>query len=174
MTKATSKSKDTITIAAIITVLIISVADAGSVKIAYSQSSNTPNFSLKTLDGKQVSLESFRGKPVMLWFMSTDCPSCFAQVDAVKQLKSEYTNKLDILLIDIMPTDSSQDLQSFLEKFGISQWKATLDTDGVAIKYGIIQTDSTVIVDTNGNIVFKHLGLSDYQQLKDTVAKIIV
>jgi hypothetical protein len=49
MSKTTSsKSKTAITIAAIITVLIISVVAAGSVKIAYSQSSNTPDFSLKT------------------------------------------------------------------------------------------------------------------------------
>jgi len=134
MTKATSKSKATITIAAIIIVLIVSVAAAGSVKIAYSQSANTPDFNLKTLDGKQVSLESFKGKPVVLWFMATWCPSCVGQAGAIKQVSSEYGNKLNVLVIDLWAAqniggqstqgfnaETGSDLQAFIAKYGSPQ-----------------------------------------------------
>src|SRR6266568_9040374 len=138
MSKATSesKSKSTITIAAIIIVLIISVSAAGSVKIAYSESSNTPNFSLKTIDGKQVSLESFKGKPLVLWFMATWCPSCVGQAAAIKQVSSEYGNKLNVLVIDLwapqnlgqsaqgLGAESANDLQAFVVKNGSPQWNA--------------------------------------------------
>ncbi|MGB7955329.1 MAG: TlpA disulfide reductase family protein [Candidatus Nitrosopolaris sp.] len=187
MSKTTSsKSKTTITIAAIITVLIISVAAAGSVKIAYSQSSNTRDFSLKTLDGKQVSLESFKGKPLLLWFMATWCPTCVGQVGAIKQVTSEYGNKLNVLVIDMwaaqnigqsaqgLDAETSNDLQAFLAKYGSPQWSAALDTNRVTIKYGITQVDSTVVVDGNGKIVFTNLGPSGYQPLKDALTKVVV
>ena len=187
MSKATSKSKTTITIAAIITVLIVSVAAAGSVKIAYSQSSNTPDFSLKTIDGKQVSLESFKGKPVVLWFMATWCPSCVGQAGAIKQVSSEYGNKLNVLVIDLWAAqniggqtaqgfnaETGSDLQAFVAKYGSPQWNAALDTDRVTIKYGITQVDSTVLIDSTGKIVFENLGPSGYQPLKDAAAKIIL
>jgi cytochrome oxidase Cu insertion factor (SCO1/SenC/PrrC family) len=38
-----------------------------------------PNFTLSTLDGKQVSLSDFRGKPVMLNFWYTTCPGCLKE-----------------------------------------------------------------------------------------------
>ena len=49
-----------------------------------------------------------------------------------------------------------------------------LDTGGVTIKYGITQVDSTVVVDVNGNIVFKNVGPSGYQPLKDALAKVVI
>lgn len=188
MSKATSesKSKSTITIAAIIIVLIISVSAAGSVKIAYSQSSNTPNFSLKTLDGKQVSLESFKGKPLVLWFMAAWCPSCVGQAGAIKQVSSEYGNKINVLVIDLwssqnigqsaqgLNAESGNDLQAFIAKNGSPQWMAALDTDRATIKYGITQVDSTVVVDGSGKIVFTNLGPSGYQPLKDALAKVVI
>src|SRR5215813_13200179 len=38
-----------------------------------------PNFTLTTLDGKQVSLSQVRGKPVMLNFWYSTCPGCLAE-----------------------------------------------------------------------------------------------
>jgi hypothetical protein len=64
------------------------------------------------------------------------------------------------------------DLQDFLAKHGGSKWKAALDTDKAVVKYGILEVDSTVIVDKNGNIAFKNLGSTGYQPLKEAVSKI--
>ena len=49
-----------------------------------------------------------------------------------------------------------------------------LDTGGVTLKYGITQVDSTVVVNINGNIVFKNVGPSGYQPLKDALAKVVI
>jgi thiol-disulfide isomerase/thioredoxin len=146
-----------------------------------------PNFNLKTVDGKQVSLQSFKGKPLVLWFMATWCTSCVDSASAIKQVKSQYNDKLNVLVIDLWSTQSiggssaqglnaetEKDLQDFLAKFGSPQWNAALDTDKATIKYGINQVDSMVLVDGNGNIVFKNLGPPGYQLLKDAVSKVVV
>jgi thiol-disulfide isomerase/thioredoxin len=180
------KTKTMIITPIIITVLILSAVGVGTTKIAYSLSNNSaPDFKLTTIDGKQVSLESFKGKPLILWFMAAWCPSCVGQAGAIKQVATEYGNKINVLVIDLWATqnigqsaqglnaESGNDLQAFIAKNGSPQWNAALDTDRVTIKYGITQVDSTVVVDVNGNIVFTNLGPSGYQPLKDALTKVV-
>jgi len=188
ITSFPSKLKTTTIItAAIVTILVISLAVVGTTKLAYSLNNNgAADFNLKTVDGKQISLESFKGKPLVLWFMAAWCPSCVGQADAIKQVSSEYGNKLNVLVIDLwapqnigqsaqgLNAETANDLQAFIAKNGSPQWKAALDTVGVTIKYGITQVDSTVVVDGNGNIVFKNLGPSGYQPLKDALTKVVI
>jgi len=182
------KTKTMIIKPIIILILILSVAGAGTTtKIAYSLSTSTaPDFKLTTIDGKQVSLESFKGKPLVLWFMAAWCPSCVGQAAAIKQLSSEYGNKINVLVIDLwalqnigqiaqgLNAETDNDLQSFIAKNGSPQWNAALDTDRVTINYGITQVDSTVVVDSNGNVVLTNLGPSGYQPLKDALTKVVV
>jgi thiol-disulfide isomerase/thioredoxin len=180
------KTKTMIITPIIITVLILSAVGVGTTKIAYPLSNNSaPDFKLTTIDGKQVSLESFKGKPLILWFMAAWCPSCVGQAGAIKQVSTEYGNKINVLVIDLWATqnigqsaqglnaESGNDLQAFIAKNGSPQWNAALDTDRVTIKYGITQVDSTVVVDVNGNIVFTNLGPSGYQPLKDALTKVV-
>ncbi len=129
------------------------VANAHLVKYASSDSSidKASDFNLKTLDGKQITIASFKGKPTVIWFMAAWCPSCIGQTDAIKKVKSEFGDNINILVIDM--------------------W-SLVDTDRVTIKYGITEVDSTVVVDANGNILLKHLGPSGYQPIKDTISKL--
>jgi hypothetical protein len=48
-------------------------------------------------------------------------------------------------------------LQDFLAKHGNSKWKAILDIDKASRRYGIVEVDSTVIVNKNCNVAFKNL-----------------
>ncbi|MGI0043049.1 MAG: TlpA family protein disulfide reductase [Nitrososphaeraceae archaeon] len=163
-------NSEAILIIAIFTVIIITVAGAVSTyKIVNAINDKAPDFSLKTIDGEQISLQSFKGKPAVLWFMSLSCPSCYAQADVFKQIKNEYGTKIDVLVIDML-RDSDADLQDFIAKFGSPDWKVTVDTGQVAIKYGITVTDSTIVVDGDGNIKFKNLGPAGYQQIKDIIS----
>jgi len=50
-------------------------------------------------------------------------------------------------------------LEDFLAKHGNSTWKAILDIDidKASRRYGIVEVDSTVIVNKNCNVAFKNL-----------------
>jgi peroxiredoxin len=189
MTRTTSKSKTTSTtiVITIVAALIVVVVASGAAKEAYSDSNNNaPDFSLKTVDGNQVSLQSFKGKPLVLWFMAAWCPSCVGQAGAINKVSSEYGNKINVLVIDLwaaqnigqssqgLNAETGNDLKDFIAKNGSPQWNAALDTDRVTIKYGITQVDSTVVVDSNGKIVFMNRGPSGYQSLKDALTKVVL
>ena len=178
----------------LIAITFVLIIPTVTTKSVYSEGNNAPNFNLKTIgggddDGKQISLESFKGKPVILWFMATWCPSCVGQAAAIKQITEEYGNKVNVVVIDLWSAqnigqqqqsiqrfnaETQSNLQSFVAKYGSPQWNATFDTDGVSIKYGIMEVDSTVIVDGNGNVILTHLGPSGYQPIKDALAKTII
>ena len=53
--------------------------------------------------------------------------------------------------------EAAKDLQDFLAKHGNSKWKAILDIDKASRRYGIVEVDSTVVVNKNCNVVFKNL-----------------
>jgi thiol-disulfide isomerase/thioredoxin len=186
---ATSRKSKSITMYVLFLIAFAAAVSSNSIKYAYSDNNvnKAPDFDLKTLDGKQVTLESFKGKPVILWFMATWCPSCVDQADAIKKVKLEYRDKLDVLVIDMWSTqgiggpgadglnaETTKDLQNFLSTHGSPEWKATMDTNRAFIKYGITEVDSTVVLDHNGSILLKHLGPSGYQPIKDALTKVVV
>jgi len=60
-----------------------------------------PSFSLKTLDGKQVSFDSLRGKPVLVDFWATWCAPCVQSMPKLAHLYEQTKGKgLVVLTID--------------------------------------------------------------------------
>ena len=67
-----------------------------------------PGFVLTDLDGKTVTLESLRGKPVMLEFGSYTCPVFRRMVNQVEQLRRDFGNAVHWVMIytrEAHPTD---------------------------------------------------------------------
>ena len=55
------------------------------------------DFTLKDLDGKEVKLESFKGKVVLLNFWATWCGPCKAEIPGFVELQEKYKDKLTIV-----------------------------------------------------------------------------
>ncbi|MCB9082156.1 MAG: TlpA family protein disulfide reductase [Lewinellaceae bacterium] len=59
-----------------------------------------PQFTAKTLDGKQVSSANFLGKVVVLNFYFTSCPPCVAEVPGLNRLQKLYAGQ-DVVFLAI-------------------------------------------------------------------------
>lgn len=66
---------------------------------------DAPGFTLKNLEGKDVSLSDFKGKWVILDFWGTWCPWCIKGFPALKEAYSKYAGKLEIIGIDCGDTE---------------------------------------------------------------------
>lgn len=61
--------------------------------------SEAPGFTLINRDGKEISLKSLRGKPVVLCFWTTYCKECLTELDFLAPLYEKYKDKLHFLCV---------------------------------------------------------------------------
>ncbi len=118
-------------------------------KIAVEQ--NAPDFRLKDLEGRQVSLGDFRGRPVLLVFGTTWCPYCREEIPRIKELYRQNRGKrLEVLNIYI--NEETKKVADFASKQALP-YPVLLDSDGkVAEQYLVRGVPTLVLVDPQGKV----------------------
>lgn len=119
-----------------------------------------PDFAVQTLDGKPLKLSDTTGKVVLLNFWATWCGPCRMEIPDLIVLQNEYKDSLQIisLLVDV---DDVDDAKRFVQSAGIN-YPVALATTDIRLKYGGVSALPTLfMLDTQGRIVQKHVGLYD-------------
>uniref|UniRef100_A0A7C5Z7D7 TlpA family protein disulfide reductase n=1 Tax=Caldicellulosiruptor owensensis TaxID=55205 RepID=A0A7C5Z7D7_9FIRM len=126
------------------------------------------NFKLVSVDGKEYSLSDFRGKKVLLNFFATWCPPCRAEIPDFERF---YKENRDVILIGINIQEDKATVEEFLNSMGVT-YPVLLDRDGkVSAQFGIEGIPTTFLIDENGKIVAKNVGMMTYEQLKKFAGK---
>jgi peroxiredoxin len=121
---------------------------------------NRVDFSLKSIDGQTVTSESLRGEVVVLAFGASWLPLSKTQLQGVRKLADEYSNKGVVVYWVSTESDDAksknyatdQQLKSFSQKYGLNV-TVLRDPNGViSKKFGVDQLPSIVILDKEGNI----------------------
>jgi peroxiredoxin len=110
------------------------------------------DFVLKDLEGQNVRLSDYKGKPVLLYFMATWCPECRATIPHLKEIYSSYnTRGLVLFIIDVM--ESREKALAFSKKYNLP-FPTLLDGEGkVYNSYGVVGVPVKVLIDRNGGII---------------------
>jgi peroxiredoxin len=135
--------------------------------------SKAPEFSLKDLNGKRITLSSFKGKVVLLNFWATWCPPCLAEMPSFKKLYSEMRSSgLEIIAIS---TDRSvNETRGFTDKKGFD-FPILMDEDRAVTKqYKVFSLPTTFLIDRNGVIIEKFFGENDWasREMKKKIGKL--
>jgi len=92
--------------------------DSDSVGI--NQGQLAPDFSVKTVDGNEVSLRSLTDdKPTVVYFFATWCPNCANDLAAVKKVFPKYKDKINFLAIDMDSRESESVIRNYQKSKGI-------------------------------------------------------
>ena len=110
-----------------------------------------PDFTLKNIDGKEVSLSDFKGKIVFINFWATWCGPCRHEVPAFVELQEEYGDDLVILGISVDQGDLSV-VPTFAKEYNINYEILYANAEVVAMYGGIRSIPTTYIVDRDGYI----------------------
>jgi len=123
-----------------------------------SPGTKAPNFSVKDIDGKPVSLQQFKGKtPILYNVWSTACPVSQKQVPHVSKLAAKYKGK--VVVIEGNVDAKAPQLKSYLKKHSLMNSKVVMDTDKtVAVAYGARVTPTAYLIDKNGVIQAVYAG----------------
>lgn len=110
-----------------------------------------PNFTLKNLDGKDVSLSDFKGKWVILDFWGSWCIWCIKGFPELKEAYSKYKDELVIIGIDC--NESVADWKAGVAKYELP-WVNVYCPEGNSLTadFGIQGFPTKAIVDPEGKI----------------------
>jgi thiol-disulfide isomerase/thioredoxin len=131
-------------------------------------------FSVPTLDGGTFSLADQKGKPTVVFFMAYWCGTCVPEAQALDRIHQEYGDKVSILALDIDPSSSPQALQRFVQMAGNPSYTFGFDKDNTVLqKFKVRSLDTTIIIDADGNIVYRDSYPTPYKTLKAALEKVV-
>ena len=110
-----------------------------------------PDFTLKNLEGQDVSLFDFRGKWVILDFWGSWCPWCIKGFPELKEAYAKYSDKLVIIGVDCRESES--DWKAGVEKYQLP-WVNVYNPEGsdITTEYGVQGYPTKAIIDPEGKI----------------------
>ena len=114
---------------------------------------------LRTLDGKNATLTSYKGKILLLNFWATWCGPCREEMPDLDNLYQKYQN-LGLVVVGVSLDSDRSDARDFIEEIGI-QYPIYWDgMDGPLAKTlgGIFALPTTFLFDANGKLVKKIVG----------------
>lgn len=137
------------------------------------QRTPAPNFTLNDLRGETLSLSDFKGKVVVLDFMTTGCPTCTEEIKHLNDLYEKYSINVAIIMISIDPNgDTPETLQQFVGKYAIT-WFVVSDTANVNHDYGVSAIPTQVVIDKNGYIHTRFVGVTAASTLSKEIDQLL-
>jgi thiol-disulfide isomerase/thioredoxin len=117
-----------------------------------------PDFQVKDLDGKDLSLQAYKGKVVLLNFWATWCGPCRAEIPGLVDLQNKYKDRLQIVGM-VVDDEDDHELRDVVKSAAIN-YPVALTTAPVRMAYGGITALPTVfVINADGRVVQKHVGL---------------
>ncbi|HUN60692.1 MAG TPA: TlpA disulfide reductase family protein [Candidatus Sulfotelmatobacter sp.] len=117
-----------------------------------------PDFQVKDLDGKDVSLAAHKGQVILLNFWATWCGPCRAEIPGLVELQSKYKDQLQIIGM-VVDEDEEDNLRDIVKSERIN-YPVALTSPEVRMAYGGIAALPTVfVINPEGRVVQKHVGL---------------
>jgi thiol-disulfide isomerase/thioredoxin len=117
-----------------------------------------PAFSLVDLDGRTHQSADWRGKVVVLNFWATWCAPCRAEIPDLAALQDKYRDQ--VLVIGVSEDEGPADIvRQFASQYHVN-YPIVMKTPELDTLFpGIVALPTTFVLDTEGAVVQKHVGL---------------
>lgn len=151
---------------------VIVAAVGGVGYLSLSSHKSAPDVTFTSITGEKVSMQSLRGKVVMVNFWATSCTTCVHEMPQMVQTYNKYKDRgLDFVAV-AMSYDPPNYVLNYAQTRGLP-FKVALDTQGdLAKQFGDVQlTPTTYVIDKNGKIIKRYVGEPSFAELHQLLDK---
>lgn len=117
-------------------------------------------FSLETMDGKEVSLSDYEGKPVFLNFWATWCPPCEEEMPDIQKFSDVHGEEVTVLSVNFTKFEPNKEkIPEFVESHKLT-FPILMDREGKVGEnlYQVISMPTSYMIDGEGVIREKRVG----------------
>ena len=131
------------------------------------------DFTLPTLDGKQLSLSAHKGKVVLLNFWATWCGPCKAEIPGFVELQQQYKN--DLVVIGLSVDDTAEKAKPFVDQYKVNYPIVLgLGRDDIQDAYGpIYGIPASFLISRDGKVCKRHLGIAPKAQFEREIKALL-
>lgn len=120
-----------------------------------------PLFSLKDLNGKEISLSEFRGKPILLFFWGSFCPSCKEDIVLLQKFASQNEGRLVFLTIAI-DGEKEKKVRKVAKHLNITLPILLDSKEKIGRLYGVKMIPTAFLIDREGMLKGIMVGQRDW------------
>jgi thiol-disulfide isomerase/thioredoxin len=127
-------------------------------------------FTLKDMDGRDVKLADFKGRPMLINFWATWCGPCREEIPALIELADKYKDQ-QLVVLGISTTDTAEQLKPFVEQYHLN-YPVLLgaSSDELIEAYGAEMIPVSWFIRRDGTVQMKKVG-SDSKAWFETQVK---
>ncbi len=132
-----------------------------------------PDFTLSNLQGRRVSLASYRGRPVLLHFWAVACTTCKAEYPDFSRAVRTYTPKgLAVVAVDAWG-ESPPMVQGWQDTHHLAATLLVDTSQAVPSMYNGTTTPTTYVIDRDGRVTFSQTGPLSYNDFSRHIASVM-
>ena len=132
---------------------------------AASMQGPAPDFTLKSLTGKNLKLSEMAGNVVLINFWASWCGPCREEMPLLNDLHNKYA-PLGFTVLGVNVEEDARNARGFLKNFPVD-FPILLDSNNqVSKQYNVIAMPTTVMVDRDGNVRYLHKGYKSGDEKK--------
>jgi cytochrome c-type biogenesis protein len=137
-----------------------------------------PNLTLKTLDGKTVSLADYKGKVVLVNFWATWCEPCRVEIPELIEMQHKYQDRGFTILGLAMDDEGKEVVAPFVakERFDVNGQQLPMDypillgNEDVADKFGgLLGYPTSVLISRDGHQIKRITGIIAYDEFTQAI-----
>ena len=137
-----------------------------------------PDFTLKDLDGKDLSLSEYKGKVVLVNFWATWCEPCRFEIPWLIEMQQKYGPK-GFTVVGVAMDDEGRSIVApwvQKERFDVNGTKSQMNypivigNDAAADKFGgLLGYPTSVLISRDGKQIKRITGLISYDEISKTI-----
>lgn len=120
-----------------------------------------PDFQLTLLDGRKVTLASYRGRVLVLNFWASWCPPCIEETPALNRLAQDFPEG-KVVVLGVSIDEDPVAYRTFLARFHIGYPTARDPSQDLMHRYGTRQIPETYIIGPDGRLARKLVSVADW------------